>query len=290
MSSYLTNLLTTTTSRYGGYASLKSLLPTGHSETDGDTEDDTHICRVLRAYYIEKGRPFPGWLPPDPKAPPPATVQPVYSGQQVGAGYGGLGMQGAGAAGGGSKLGSLWDRQPPPQQAAPQSLRAGRGVASQALRGGVRQDPYSRNQQSVSAEQPVQARPLPSQRAGSHQSAGRNDLSRTGSGSSVGSGTGTGTAQDRLKARLWGGAKAATAGASQERTPSPAGGGYGAPAARPGYDERTQSGQSAASGRSDRPYVAANSPWTTNEDEFAGGGGAVGNRRYGLPSGPRAMR
>jgi hypothetical protein len=29
-------------------------------------EDDTEISRALRAYYTEKERPFPGWLPPVP--------------------------------------------------------------------------------------------------------------------------------------------------------------------------------------------------------------------------------
>jgi len=30
-------------------------------EADGDTDDDTLVCRVLRAYYTEKGQPHPGW-------------------------------------------------------------------------------------------------------------------------------------------------------------------------------------------------------------------------------------
>ncbi|KAK0727261.1 Sec1-binding region of Mso1-domain-containing protein, partial [Lasiosphaeria miniovina] len=63
-------------------------------ESDGDTEDDTHVCRVLRNYYTEKGQPFPGWLPPDPKAPPPQ--QPIYAqqpGQQIGSRYGGLAQE-----------------------------------------------------------------------------------------------------------------------------------------------------------------------------------------------------
>ncbi|KAK4127572.1 hypothetical protein N657DRAFT_669393 [Parathielavia appendiculata] len=48
-------------------------------ESDGETEDDTLVCRVLRAYYSEKGQPLPGWLPPDPKVPPPQ--QPVFASQ-----------------------------------------------------------------------------------------------------------------------------------------------------------------------------------------------------------------
>lgn len=295
MPSYLSNLLTTTTSRY---ASLKSLLPT-NSEQDGDTEDDTHICRVLRAYYIEKGRPFPPWLPPDPKAPQP-VIQPVYTGPPVGAGYGNL--QNAGTA---SKLGSLWDNQPaPPPANGPQSLRAGRtGVTSNALRSG-RPDPYSRSQQSNTYSEPaVQARPLPSQRAGSHQAAGRTDnsLARTGSGSSVGSGTGTGSAQDRLKARLWGAAKSAQSSSQtgpQRTTAEPSGfergvpaGGYGGPTGR--YEDRSASMGSSTSGRSERPFVAATAPWASNEDEFMGGGysgGGGSGRRPGLPNGPRGMR
>ncbi|OBT58998.1 hypothetical protein VE04_00810 [Pseudogymnoascus sp. 24MN13] len=102
MSSYLSNLLTTTSTRY---ASLRNLLPTG--EADGDTPDDTHICRVLRAYYTEKGRAFPPWLPPDPKAAPPPQVQQQNYGAPVGAGYGNL----ANAGSSGNKLTSLWDNK-----------------------------------------------------------------------------------------------------------------------------------------------------------------------------------
>ena len=59
---------------------------------------------------------------------------------------------------------------------------------------------------------PSAARPLPSQRVGSYQS-----FQSTGSGRvdpspppSSGGGGGGGTAQERLKARLWGGARAAS--------------------------------------------------------------------------------
>lgn len=65
MASWYSNLLTKTSSQI---SSLRSTLLSG--ESDGDTEDDTHVCRVLRGYYAEKGRPFPAWLPPIPKPPP----------------------------------------------------------------------------------------------------------------------------------------------------------------------------------------------------------------------------
>ncbi|PHH60420.1 hypothetical protein CDD81_1664 [Ophiocordyceps australis] len=77
MSSWYSNILTKTTSQI---SSLRSTLLA--SDTDGDTEDDTHVCRVLRAYYLDSGRPLPPWLPPDARTPqaqaaaaaPPATA------------------------------------------------------------------------------------------------------------------------------------------------------------------------------------------------------------------------
>src|SRR3954449_4364510 len=122
MSAYLSNLLTTTTSRYN---SLRRTLLS--DEADGDTEDDSHISRVLRAYYTEKGRPFPQWLPPDPKAPQPPPPQPMYLNNPAGAGAG----RGAAPVGRGGALSDLWD---PPAQGGPsqqeESLslrRGGRG-------------------------------------------------------------------------------------------------------------------------------------------------------------------
>jgi hypothetical protein len=127
--SYLSSLLTQTSSKYNN---LRRALTS--SETDGDTEDDSHISRVLRAYYTEKGRPFPEWLPPDPKAPPPppVVVAPQYGapnpyGQQPPAGPGaGGGRWNRGGAGG---IGDLWGDSPRggggAASAPPESLRAG---------------------------------------------------------------------------------------------------------------------------------------------------------------------
>jgi Sec1-binding region of Mso1 len=84
---------------------------------DPDSEDSSHVSTVLRAYYIEKGRPFPPWLPPDPKHPSPQPV--VQQPQNNFGGYAGYGasqnvygqpMQGgSGGASGGASGGGLTD-------------------------------------------------------------------------------------------------------------------------------------------------------------------------------------
>lgn len=195
MSSYLSNLLTQTTSKYN---TLRRTLLS--SEDDGDTEDDTHICRVLRAYYTEKGRRFPQWLPPDPNDKRGITPQP-YAPQS---GYAGKGQFADTQSQGGQRSGlsDLWDAPAAPQTAPsqPQSLRNARRPMNQ---------PSATAHASLA---PPQVRPLPSQRAGSYQSvSSQQSGSRPGSrvepsppGSSHGPTVG-GSAQERLKARLWGG-------------------------------------------------------------------------------------
>ncbi|KAH8177377.1 sec1-binding region of mso1 domain-containing protein [Sarocladium implicatum] len=264
MASWYSNILTKTSSQI---SNLRTTLLS--SEADGDTEDDTHVCRVLRDYYTEKGRPFPQWLPPDPKAPPP--TQPVYaqsSASQVGARYGGMGQ--AGAAGGQQGgLSSLWgDGGGQQQQApAPQSLRAGRAPAAMQQRGG-RDD--------------VLARPLPSQRSGSYQTAGTNS---SPAAAPVG---GASSAQDRLRQRFRGGGNSRGSSPSQG-SQSP----FQPPAGAAGYD----AGGGGGGGAGDSTYVSANAPWSTGEDPYAGGGGGYQRppppgpaRRQGLPSGPRGYR
>jgi hypothetical protein len=235
MSSYLSNLLTQTTSRYNSIR--RTLLS---NEEDGDTEDDSHISRVLRAYYTEKGRPFPPWLPPDPNDKRALTPQTVYG--QQNSYYGASGRNqfsnAQNTAGSRGSLSDLWDG--PAQTSAPAqptSLRAGRRA------------PQPTSNPSATLAPPVQARPLPSQRAGSYQSvqSQRPTLDQSPPGSS-----GAGTAQERLKARLWGGSRSGSPASSVSSGPSP----YEQPAA--GYGSN--------------PYDAAGS----------GGGGASGNsRRYG---------
>ena len=284
MSNYLNNLLTTTTSKYN---TLRRQLLS--DEADGDTEDDSHITRVLRAYYTEKGRPFPQWLPPDPKAPQAAPVQMVSS---AGRGYGNMGQQpqmGRGGGGGGG-LGDLWDSpsQGPPQQQQqqePLSLRRAQGRGGGGLRVGNTRSP----------EPQVQGRPLPSQRAGSHQSASsfRSDVSSQ----TATSGT---SAQDRLKARLWGsGTKPQSPSPSQSASPSqppPGRSPYDRPQAGGGRapypDDRGSGGYSGGRQQDNSYNMSANSPWAGNDDPYGPSYNSAppqqpDRRRVGLPSGPR---
>ncbi|KAK8058664.1 hypothetical protein PG994_009112 [Apiospora phragmitis] len=253
--SWYSNILTTTTSRINN---LQRTFLGG--ETDGDTEDDTHVCRILRGYYTEKGRPFPGWLPPDPKAPAP--VQPVASQPgQVGARYGGLTQQ----QGSGS-LSSLWRQQPDSQ-----SLRRGRGAPPAARGGDQRLNPFGgRNSDPMAgAREEIQARPLPSQRAGSYQQAapGRDAPPSSGGGS----------AQDRLRQRLWGGS----------RTASPAGSGPFQPPQAQQQQSSHRGGGGGGSGGGSGDYEDRFAPggmYDGGSGDLAGGGGGG---RPGLPSGPR---
>lgn len=293
MTSYFSSLLTTTTNRV---ASIRqNLLP---SENDGDTEDDTHLCRVLRAYYTEKGRSFPSWLPPDPKAPPPVVVQPVYTTPGVGSRYGG-GLQTQNSTSG---LSSLWDSQPPGGggQVAPDSLRRGRGAPAGAARLGgssapASQNPFQRPQETV------QARPLPSQRAGSYQSASSGAFGRVESPQPPSSSSGGLSAGDRLRDRLRGGARSASpqlgAGSTTVQRNNSAGSvGTGAGMYDSRYEDSFMPTGRSAGGGDDKPFVSATSPWASNQTEFSGGGyGGGGSRqavpaRTGLPSGPGAAR
>ncbi|KAI1214822.1 Sec1-binding region of Mso1-domain-containing protein [Annulohypoxylon truncatum] len=229
-----------------------------NSEADGDTEDDTHVCRVLRSYYIEKGQPLPGWLPPDPKAPPPVAA--VYSQPQaMGSRYGGLTQQ---PQGGG--LSSLWDSNPVSQPQDAQSLRRGRGAPPAARMGADPRGSGSSSSSNLLRNDDVPARPLPSQRAGSYQNTGGGAYARD---------TGTappamgGSAQDRLKQRLFGGSRTASPAGSGPFNPPPQQGGGGGGG---GYEDRFAPG-----GMYD-----------------GGSGGRSAGRRAGisgggLPSGPR---
>ncbi|TIA48417.1 hypothetical protein D6C77_09921 [Aureobasidium pullulans] len=203
MSSYLSNILTNTTSKYNTLR--RNLLS---DEVDGDTEDDSHLCRALRAYYTEQGKPFPQWLPNDPKRSTSAqTTTSSFTSSLRQQSSQQLPTINAPQGGGRGGLSDLWDtpgqKQPSPQ---PQSLRVRAQDRSGSFQG--------RAQGGDSLAAP---RPLPSQRAGSYQSSMAQQQQGADPSPPASSG---GTAQERLKARLWGAA----------RTGSPANGaGAGAP-------------------------------------------------------------
>lgn len=184
--------------------SLRRAIISGEEVDDLDNEDCSHVSNVLRAYYAEKGRPFPPWLPPDPKSPAPPPSRIVATTQiQPGQSPGAASSYGRGG------LSDLWgdsgSAQPPPSQTA--SLRRRPGMpnpmhsAPPATAGSPTSTP------TPPPSHPAGARPLPSQRAGSYQTMqpmpssqsaplappGRIPLDRASS------------AQDRLRARLHGG-------------------------------------------------------------------------------------
>lgn len=260
MSSYLSNLLTHTTSRYN---SLRRTILS--NEDDGDTEDDSHISRVLRAYYTEKGRPLPPWLPADPNDRRAITPQPYITPQSGGnylsAGstrqqYNNTLYQHPTASKG--SLNDLWDSPSSATSAPlqPQSLRNARrqGMSSQPGAAGSHLAPPTQ----------TQARPLPSQREGSYQSVRSNASFRGGAeqgspGSSGSAGQqqmGGSSAQERLKARLW----------NRAGSPGPQGGG--------------SPGLSAVGSQNpyEPPVVSANAPWASSGqgqfDNYNGFGGA----------------
>lgn len=235
-----TNFLTSTTSRY---TSLRRTLLSSSSEDDSSVDDpeSSHVSRVLRAYYTEKGRPFPAWLGTDPRA-----VAQAQQPQQSFAGSAQSSLRGqsfsstgnVGTTGGGG-LGDLWADPPSggKQLEEPGSLR--RGFRP---RPGMRGDMQS---QSQSGEE-LNVRQLPSQRAGSYQTQGQGaaqsqqqlpgrNLRPTPSNTAS-----SGSVQERLKARL---------GNRSSGTPSPPLTGYdrtGTPtsnANESGYDEGESTGR-----------------------------------------------
>ena len=209
-------------------------------------------------------------------------------------------------AGGG--LSDLWDGpQQPPQQQQPQSLRRGPGRGAPAM--SYQGRPGLNNR--LSPEPQALGRPLPSQRAGSYQSSFA--AAEPSPPPSAGSGS---TAQERLKARLWGGGRSTSpsqsqatsantspaaapgAGGFQDRTRGPGGG------TRPPYPDQRSSGASAGGVRQQQqqqqqqssysmsasaapgwdydPYAPDNYSGAPQPQPPRGGGG-----RLGLPSGPR---
>lgn len=240
MSSYFSSLTSSATISSLGTRlnSLRRAITSGEEADDPDNEDCSHISNVLRAYYMEKGRTLPPWLPPDPKAPASA---PRMVATQASLQQGGYGQAAATPGPRGGGLGDLWgdsgSSQPPPSQTG--SLRSRPSASPRPTTpGGMRPGPA----QSQGALSP---QPLPSQRAGSYQTTSSAQQSRLAPERTAS----TGSAQERLRARLNGGASS-TSSSSPTRAHSP--------------------------GR----------PWEQSSDGGYGGGG-LGRKPVGLPSGPK---
>lgn len=306
------------------YTSLKRLLPSSNTpESDNSCSDpaDSHVSRVLRAYYTEKGRPFPPWLGPDPNAPVKATPALIAQPKPSSSAASSLRSHRSGASG----LGDLFNDSPaqPHLQEETLSLRSRRPVASAnvrppAFKGGS-SDAIPYPSRASPGPQPT-ARPLPSQRLGSYQ----NRLS-TDSGRETGfSGAKEPSATERLRARL-GGHRASSPGS----TPSTStfgdslatgregfnpyedhggGGRFNSYETRGGenvgginpYDRMpsgdgkspyfdNSSGNRSSTGRN-QPFTAASSPWVSGDDYSLGGDLGAGRRGPGLPSSPRRKR
>lgn len=215
MSSYLASLASSTTISNLGTRlnSLRRAITSGDEKDDPDNEDSSHISNVLRAYYTEKGRPFPEWLPPDPKAPvpQPRLVATQASFQQGNASaYSQPQAQYTGRGGG---LGDLWGESGPaqPLQSQTTSLRSRGGSRTPVAAIGNNNNNSLRSEHHHSqtpSPNSVSRRPLPSQRGESYQS------SRSSSGLSDRGASSGGSASERLRARLQGGL-----GSSQQNLP-----------------------------------------------------------------------
>ena len=293
------------------YTSLKRLIPSSaSSDSDAHCTDptDSQVSRVLRAYYTEKGRPFPSWLGPDPNAAAPARAAPSYLAPALSRhasanntapaarpplrhGLGDLFGDDSGSAAGGP-------------HSEPTSLRAGgrRGPAANlrapGFAGGASDSiPYPSRVPGAPAPAPQQPpapqrRPLPSERLGSYQNRPPPEPApRAEEKASM---------QDRLRARL-GGARSTSPSPSPGPGFADAGGGGGRH--RPYGGDRSDSGGGggsgsyapyeggdlgaggfnpyASGGRGGNPYLSAPS-----DDRYGGGGSRGGGRPYTAAASP----
>ena len=165
----LNSLLSTTTSRYNSLR--RTLLSSSSEEADKtiDDPDSSHVSRVLRAYYTEKGRPFPPWLPPDPNARPTASPQASFVSSTSSLRGAARNRSGDGQAvpvgGRGGGLSDLWADTSSTQQPQQDNGSLRRGLAGARLGRNRAQEPQQRQSETLAP------RPLPSQRAGSYQNA-----------------------------------------------------------------------------------------------------------------------
>lgn len=244
-------------------ATLRKALTKDSEDDDPDNEDCSHVSNVLRAYYTQKGRSFPEWLPPDPKKPQVAAPQPQYG--QYGNAYGSQqnththGRADSGSGRGG--LSDLWESNPPQMQAPTQSLRAPRPTP-QSLRSSetsLRQGPLASSgslhpYSSQESQGTSGARPLPSQRAGSFQNT---------------QAAGATSKADRLRARLQGGNSGRSSPANISSS---------------GYFGESESYNHQEGGGGGNPYASAGDPYRNASPSAGDMGAGVNSRGFGSPA------
>lgn len=190
------------------FTSLRRAISSSDEIDDPENEDLSHISNVLRAYYTEKGRRLPSWLPPDKNHP--AASAPALVTQASLHGYGGdAPLTPTSSRGGG--LGDLWGDAPTPaaqpqtsslrlvRSANPAQQQRGGGPAPSSLKPPAGNMPPLHQSKSTSSvlETPA-ARPLPSQRMGSYQAS----QAAAGGGRTPDRSLSGASAQERLRARL----------------------------------------------------------------------------------------
>ncbi|TGZ82100.1 hypothetical protein EX30DRAFT_340000 [Ascodesmis nigricans] len=135
--SYFTNLLTATKTRYAAFRT--------DLDTDGDTEDDSHISRVLRTYYQERPElPYPDWLGPPPTTHSPSPNSPVTGSLRSSYGRNSHAQNHSPAS-----LSDIWDAPPQPGRVGGMNGRGGGGPQQQLPPPGQRYR-VSEPQQTVS--------------------------------------------------------------------------------------------------------------------------------------------
>ena len=266
------------------YATLR-----GGDEADGDTEDDSHISRVLRNYYTEQGRPFPLWLGGGPQ-------QHQQQGRPGQPNLGGINLRRGNNANTGPQQGvkatlsDIWDA---PAQQQPSNSGHPQQGAGQNATSMNKMKFFRRDQQS----------PAPSQQPHSYDDAPTSNQS----------------AQSSIRDRLW-----SNRGANQGRTPSPqpqqqtyqSHAGYGgrdkSPARGPPSHQQYHqpSGNGYARAGDNKPVMSATISFGQDDYDYSGyapsgggsqggsSGGSSGYRRgtplqggkVGLPTGPKMNR
>lgn len=236
---------------------LRKALTKDAEDDHPDNEDCSHVSNVLRAYYTEKGRPFPEWLPPDPTKPVIQQQQQQQPQQPGYAQYGSMfpgnhavggGAHSRGGSGGRAGLSDLWDAGPGQPVAQVQSLRAQRVGREKTSSGGA-------GLGTDGARASLGPRPmLPSQYSSGSQQSG-------GGGGGVGSGPALPTlaSRDRLRARLQGSGRQSPANGSDGGSYSGAGGVYRSQSNGNDYntnarEQQAQMGRSASNADAYDPY------------------------------------